>query len=241
MTSNIHEAEELAALAKEKGLYLFEAISTVYLSNYRKIREWLPRIGTIKIVSCNFSNYSRRYDDFCKGVVQPAFDPEKSGGALMDLNLCNLHYLLGLFGVPKAVNYLPNIERGIDTSGILTLDYDTFKAVSIAAKDCAAPWSYVIQGTKGYIMQKTPANFCMEVTLHLNDGTEETFDEEPASRLETEFRAFKKEIDSGDRRFCYEMLEHSLSVSRVQTEARLGAGIRFPADEACFLQKEDLL
>ena len=232
MTSNYREAEELATLARERNLYLFEAISTVYLPNYNKIREWLSRIGTIKIVSCNFSQYSSRYNDFRNGTVLPAFDPKKSGGALMDLNLYNLHYLLGLFGEPKAVNYLPNIERDIDTSGILTLDYENFKAVSIAAKDCAAPWSYVIQGTDGYIMQKTPANFCLEVTLHLNDGTEETFNEEPTSRLEPEFRAFDREITSGSRDFCYEMLDHSLVVSKVQTKARLDAGIRFPADEA---------
>ena len=42
------------------------------------------------------------------------------------------------------------MERGIDTSGILTMDYSGFKAVSIAAKDCAAPARYIIQGTKLY-------------------------------------------------------------------------------------------
>ena len=230
MTSNFREAEELSALARAKDLYLFEAISTVYLPNYKKLREWLPRIGTVKIVSCNFSQYSRRYDAFRAGEVLPAFDPAKSGGALMDLNLYNLHYLLGLFGEPSAAQYHPNMERGIDTSGVLTLDYGGFQAVSIAAKDCSAPWSYVIQGTDGYIMQKTPANFCGEATLHLNDGTEETFDEEPASRLEPEFRVFSREIASGDRAFCYEMLDHSLAVSKVQTKARLDAGIIFPAD-----------
>ncbi len=231
MTSNFREAEELSALARKKNLYLFEAISTIYLSNYKKIREWLSRIGTVKIVSCNFSNYSRRYDDFRNGTVLPVFDPEKSGGALMDLNIYNLHYLIGLFGEPSTVKYLPNIERDIDTSGILTLDYGSFQAVSIAAKDCAAPWSYVIQGTDGYIMQKTPANFCLEVTLHLNDGTEETFNDEPASRLEPEFRVFSQEIASGNREFCYKMLDHSLSVSKVLTKARLDAGIIFPADK----------
>ena len=125
----------------------------------------------------------------------------------MDLNLYNLHYLLGLFGEPKTVHYLPNIERGIDTSGILTMDFGGFKAVRLAAKDCAAPANYVIQGTKSYIRQTTPANFCMEVTLHLNDGTEETFNEEPNSRLEPEFRAFAKAIDTNDKAFCYEMLD----------------------------------
>ena len=231
MTSNYREAQEMEALAKEKNLYLFEAITTVYLPNYLKTKEWLSRIGDIKIVSCNYSQYSRRYDAFRSGEVLPAFDPAKSGGALMDLNLYNLHYLLGLFGEPKSVRYAANIERGIDTSGVLTLDYGAFQAVSIAAKDCAAPWRYTIQGTDGYIQMETPANFCLDVKLHLNDGTEETFAENPDSRLEPEFKYFAAEIASGKRDNCYERLAHSVTVSKVQTEARLDAGIRFPADE----------
>lgn len=232
ITSNYKEARELAAIARDRNLYLFEAITTVNMPNYHKIRELLPRIGVIKFASCNFSQYSHRYDAFLAGETAPVFDPQKSGGALMDLNLYNLHYLLGLFDGPKAVTYHANMERGIDTSGILMLEYDTFCATAIAAKDCSAPCSYVIQGSKGYICQNTPANFCGAVTLHLNDGTEEYYDENPqASRLEPEFRLFYQQISSGDRSRCYEMLEQSLLVSRIQTEARIGAGIRFPADE----------
>lgn len=232
MTGNSREAEELAALAKAKGLYLFEAISTLYLPNYRKTQEWLARIGTVKLVSCNFSQYSHRYDAFRRGETPPVFDPAKAGGALMDINLYNLHWLLGLFGAPQKVRYAANIERGIDTSGALLLEYDGFQAVSVAAKDCGAPCRYLIQGTQGYIEMDSPANFCRDVKLHLNDGHEETFAENPASRLEPEFRFFAEQIASGGRGQCYEQLKHSLTVSRVQTAARLGAGIRFPADGA---------
>ena len=48
----------------------------------------------------------------------------------------NIHLLVGLFGKPNRVEYLPNVERGVDTSGILVLDYGHFKAVAIGAKDC---------------------------------------------------------------------------------------------------------
>ena len=230
MASNHREAVELAALAREENLCLFEAITTVYLPNYHKLRQLLPRIGSVKLVTCNFSSYSRRYDAFRAGQVLPVFDPAKSGGALMDLNLYNLYWLLGLFGPPDAAAYHANVERGIDTSGILTLDYPAFRAVSIAAKDCSAPCSYVIQGTGGYLKQDTPANFCGPVTLHLNDGSEERFDLNPASRLEPEFRAFARKMENGGYAACEAALERSLLVSRVLTEARLRAGICFPAD-----------
>lgn len=135
MTSNEKEALRLKELAKAKKCFLFEAISTLYLGNYKKIREWLPRLGAIKLVQSQFNQYSRRYDAFKKGEVLPAFDPAKSGGALMDLNLYNLHFVMGLFGTPKTAEYFANIERKIDTSGVVVLQYPEFSAVCIAAKD----------------------------------------------------------------------------------------------------------
>lgn len=229
-SSNDRESAALAALARQKNLFLFEAISTLYLPNYQKTKEWLGKIGKIKLVSCNFSQYSRRYNAFCAGEVASTFDPAQSGGALMDLNVYNLHWLLGLFGAPKQLSYAANVERGIDTSGVLLLEYDGFRAVAIGAKDCSAPCRYTIQGTAGYIQMESPANACRDATLHLNDGTQERYAQNPASRLEPEFRFFAQQIAAGDRRACDALLDHSLAVSRALTQARRSAGIRFPAD-----------
>ena len=79
--------QELAALARRKKVFLFEAMTTQYLENYNKIRELLPRIGRVKLVQCNFSQYSSRYDAFCAGETPPVFDPACAGGALMDLGV----------------------------------------------------------------------------------------------------------------------------------------------------------
>lgn len=225
------EAVQLADLARKKGLFLFEAVTTLYMENYRKLRQLLPRVGPVKLVQCNFSQYSSRYDAFCAGQVAPVFDPNQAGGALMDLAVYNISYLVGLFGEPQQVHYTANVERGIDTSGILTMDYSSFKAVSIAAKDCAAPPRYVIQGTRGYLLQKSTANFCGPLTLHLNDGKEEHFSlNGKRPRCAAEFEAFARAIDAGDQEMCSGMLDTSLAVSRVLTVARKDAGIRFPCD-----------
>lgn len=231
MAANFRQAEALARLAKERGLFLFEAISTRYLPNYRKLGELLPEVGRVRLVSCNFSQYSRRYDAFRAGQTPPVFDPACAGGALMDLNLYNLHWLVGLFGAPKGLRYGANLERGIDTGGILTLDYGDFRAVSIAAKDCAAPACYTVQGDKGCLLQTTPANHCGEILLHRNDGREERFNEQPAHRLQPEFQSFLRQIESGDRAQCEKLLADSLTVAGLLTAARRDAGIVFPADE----------
>lgn len=231
MTSNLKEAKILQNMADEKGLYLFEAVTTLYFDSYAKIREWLKEIGTVKLVNCNYSQYSRRYNDFRNGVVLPAFDPKKSGGALMDLNLYNMHFVMGLFGKPKSAKYYANIERDIDTSGELVMEYDGFLANCTAAKDCDAPKVFVIQGTDGYIQTQYSPNLIGKITLHKNDGSEETFDDGMAlKRLIPEFKFFIQTINNKDHAACMEMLQKSVDVSAIQTAARLDAGIVFPSD-----------
>lgn len=231
MTSNDREAAQLKRLAEEKGLFLFEAVTTIYLPGYEKIRTWLKELGAIKMVHCNYSQYSSRYDAFLRGEVLPAFDPAKSGGALMDLNLYNLHFVMGLFGRPDSFRYYANIERGIDTSGTLIMQYPGFLAACTAAKDCSAPYSFVIEGTEGYIATQYPPNLMGAVTLHRRDKTEERFDDGMAmNRMIPEFAFFIDCIDRRDHSACMRRLEASVAVSEVQTKARLEAGIVFPAD-----------
>lgn len=231
ITSTYKEALVLSDLAKQEQLFIFEAITTQYLPNYKKIKEFIPKIGNIKIVQCNCSQYSSRYNNFKEGNILPAFDPEFSGGALMDLNIYNVHYVVGLFGRPKYVEYYPNIEKGIDTSGILILDYGTFKCVCIGAKDCKAPIANNIQGELGCIHQNTPANVCKSFEVLMNDGISFLINENDYDhRMINEFIEFGHMIENANLKKCYQMLEQSLIVSEVQTIARKKGGIIFPAD-----------
>ena len=233
LASNYREAQKLAEIAKEEGRFLWEAVVTTRQPNFKLVRdELLPKIGTVKMVTVNYSQYSSRYDAFRAGEVLPAFDPAKSGGAIMDLGLYCLTYTIGLFGEPKAATYLPNIERGIDTSGIALLEYEGFRAVNICAKDCGAPSVMQVQGTDGYIVSNSQPNQCGAVTLHLNDGTEETYDRSLPVMWEGEFREFLRLQQEGDLEECYRQLDESLVVSRVQNTIRYESGVVFPADEA---------
>ena len=57
----VAEADELIALAKEKHLFLFEAITTAHHPNYALAKQYLDDIGSLRIVSCTFCQYSSRY------------------------------------------------------------------------------------------------------------------------------------------------------------------------------------
>ena len=232
LAANEREAAELARFAKERGRFLWEAVVTTRQPNFRLIRdELLPRIGAIRMVMVTYSQYSSRYDAFRAGEVLPAFDPAKAGGAIMDIGLYPLTFTIGLFGEPQQASYLPNIQRGIDTSGVITLDYGSFKAINVCAKDCGAPSFAQIQGEDGYIRSDSQPNSCGALTLHLNDGTEEHYDRSLPVMWEGEFREFLRQQQEGDIEQCYRELDTSLLVSRVQNSVRREAGVLFPTDE----------
>lgn len=215
-TLRLAELEDLIAIAEQRGLFLLEAITNQYLENFKIIKKQLPELGDIKIVNCNYSQYSSRYDAFKRGEIAPAFDPEKGGGALRDLNIYNIHFVVGLFGKPKQVQYLANMERGVDTSGILVMDYGAFKAVCISAKDCSAEIKSTIQGNQGSLAVLGATNTLPEISVTPNGQAPEVLNHNgDHHRMHAEFVAFEDILSNQKEDKVKEALGHSLSVMRV--------------------------
>ncbi|MGT2887713.1 Gfo/Idh/MocA family oxidoreductase [Streptococcus didelphis] len=219
-TLALADLEELASIAQQKQVFLLEAITNQYLENFTYIKEHLAQLGEIKIVECNYSQYSSRYDDFKQGRIAPAFDVNKGGGALRDLNIYNIHIVVGLFGKPDSVLYLPNIDNKVDTSGILILDYPTFKVACIGAKDCSAAIKSTIQGNKGSISILGATNAMPELSVALNGQDEKRIQENKEDhRMTAEFKVFKEIIETKDSARASEALNHSLAVMEVLEKA----------------------
>lgn len=216
------EAKELAELAESKGLLLFEAVTNQYNPNYEKVRELLPGLGDIKIVQIDFAQYSSRYDAFKQGIIAPVFDVNKAGGALLDLNVYNIHFVVGLFGEPSDAHYYPNMERGVDTSGILILEYPGFQCACTAAKDCAAPLSVNIQGDKGCIFSHSNTSRFEEFSYQENkkESVHYALVDTQRSVFYDELRAFTDYWVRDDRVEFQKRLEQSLIVMKVLDRAR---------------------
>ncbi|WP_019552457.1 Gfo/Idh/MocA family protein [Propionispira raffinosivorans] len=231
-TSTSKEAQELVTIAKHKKLFLFEAVTLLHLPNFTAIKKALPELGEIKMVQCNYSQYSRRYGKYMQGEVLPAFDPKLSGGALYDINIYNLNFVIGLFGTPKEVHYMANIGfNGIDTSGVLTLKYDGFAAVCVGAKDSVSPSLLTIQGTQGYIRVHGAPNTLESFTLSVEEQEVTNNENLYEHRMVHEFIVFEEIYRRQDLSRCYAYLEQSLQVMAVANQARAEIGLVFPADE----------
>lgn len=209
-TSTYQEAVELATIARERKLWLFEAVTTLHLPNYNHTKDLLKQVGPVRIVRCNYSQYSSRYDRYLKGDVAPAFNPQLGGGALNDLNIYNINTIVGLFGKPVSTQYFANRGfNGVDTSGILIMQYPDFIAECAAAKDSESPSSVVVQGEQGTIIVPSAPNEMSRVVLLKNNGSVVYQDNKYTSRLIHEFKDFEQIWESKD----YDAMNHYLDIS----------------------------
>ena len=219
-TLDYNETVELFQLAESKNLILIEAITNQYLPNYLEIKENLSQIGNIRLVECNFSQLSSRYEAFKKGIIAPVFDKNQGGGVLGDLNIYNIHFVVGLFGAPKNSKYYPNIVREVDTSGILILEYDEFKVVCIAAKDTYNNSYANIQGDKGLIKVIGTLNEVPNYIIKNNEVEMKVNKNIHKHRMYSEFKKFIDVINNKDFDFMQKQKEHSLAVMEIFDKSR---------------------
>lgn len=213
------EWNNLVDLAKQKQRIILEAMNIHFLPAFDRLKESLPQIGRVKIVSFNFSQYSSRYDAFLRGEILPAFDHTKGGGALMDINVYNLHAMAALFGKPKHISYHGNVSYGIDTSGIVMMDYEELKAVCIGAKDCGTPIMSTIQGEEGTICIQTPISQLQEFRYWQKDKTEKVITEEMKyHRLVYEFLEFERIFRERDEQKAQLLQEITQTVMEMMDE-----------------------
>ncbi len=80
------EAEALVALARERGVFLMEALWSRFLPLYDEVGAWLRsgRIGALRAVHSSFA-FHLPYD-----AQHRCFDPAQAGGALLDIGIYNL-------------------------------------------------------------------------------------------------------------------------------------------------------
>ena len=189
------QTEELIDTAIQRCVYLLPAYSLLYMPMFRKLQEFIPKLGTIRMVHC--------YDRYLKGELTPVFDPAMAGGTLADLNVYNLCFTIALFGPPRTVRYECNRGfNGIDTSGTLLCHYPTLLAVLSASKDSDGLSYGCIQGEEGYIEVQGSVSTLNSFTVHLKGQAPVTFkNEEGHHRLSYEFREFLNLIEN--RQECH--------------------------------------
>lgn len=224
-------ARELVALAREKGLFLIDAVPTAFLPNLEVLKEALPKIGKVRLVQANYSQYSSRYDLLLKGEMPNIFNPEFAGGCLMDINFYNLYLNIALFGKPQSAMYYPNIYPGAaDTSGIVVMNYEGFVSESAGAKDTWGVNFFQIEGETGYIYVAGGSNGLAEVRVVTKTSDETINRQSDPDRWFYEVQNLTALVLADDHSAIEARQDVMLNVMEVLETVRRNAGICFPGD-----------
>nr|WP_315100861.1 Gfo/Idh/MocA family oxidoreductase [uncultured Catonella sp.] len=148
-TFNSEEAREIAELAREKQVYVAEAIWTRYMPSRKIIDEVISSgiVGKISMMTCNLA-----YDiDDKERIIRP----ELAGGALLDLGVYGLNFIVMHFGknIERMDVSVVKTETGVDGKLNISLIYkDKFMAVSTHGIYGCSDKKGIFYGEKGYIV-----------------------------------------------------------------------------------------
>lgn len=232
-TVNAGQAEELIALAHEKGVFITEAIWTRYMPGVRLIENMLAngRIGQADSVEADFS--------IPISGVKRLHDPALAGGALLDLGIYPLTFASMFLGddVASIKSRCIKYKTGVDATDHVELCYRDGRQAFLRASMVSGSRNIgVINGTKGYIAVSN-INSLEKIEVFDADGQlcETVIPPQMVNGYEYEVLSCKKAIEAG-RLECEEMPhDETILMMRWMDELRRQWGIVYPFEKQSVL------
>ena len=225
---NAREAEELTALARQKGLLLAEAIWTRYMPFSKTIKEVVDSgiIGQARMLSANLG--------YAVDWKERLIKPELGGGALLDLGVYCLNFALMYFGPDIADIRTACVkgDSGVDMQETIALIYRDGRIANLHATAwCATDRQGVIAGDKGFLVVDNINNPTC-ATAWDRYGHQLGHWEAPAriSGFEYEFLACRDAIARGLCEPADMPHAESIRVMRLMDRLRAEWDVRFPGD-----------
>lgn len=230
IASNQKELKAMLEAAQKNNVIVLEAMRSVFDPGFKAIKENLPKLGKIRRATFQYCQYSRRYDNYKQGIVENAFKPELSNGALMDIGVYCVHPLVKLFGLPKSIfAHCLKLDNGAEASGTILAMYEDMQAELLYAKITDSILPSQIQGEEGsMIIEEIPDTKRIKIRYR-DKRWEEIEVSKKENNMYYEVEELIRLIQEGEN--AEEHNQYSLWELEVMDEARRQMGIVFPADQ----------
>jgi predicted dehydrogenase len=171
-TLNAEQAAECIALAREKNLFLMEAMWMRFMPAIQQIRHWIEagEIGDVRLVQANFS-FHLPFDP-----KHRLYNPDLGGGALLDLGIYPLSFTTFLLGMPDEIkSHTQLAATGVDGLDNLLLIYNDGPTASLmCSMEIDRPKEAFVMGTAGTIKVHEPFFYPTHVTMTKHGREPET-------------------------------------------------------------------
>lgn len=230
-TGNARQAEEVLALAREKGVLVAEAIWTRYMPSREIINDLIASgsIGEPKLLTANLGYRIAHKERIAK--------PELAGGALLDVGVYPINFASMIFGndVVRMESSVGMTELGVDHTENISLYYRDGKVAHLTATSLAqTDRRGVVYGDKGFLTVDNINNpQILEVydsSFHGGKLVETIRMPEQIDGYEYEVEAFLRAMEKGLLE-CPEMPhEETLTIMRTMDALRAQWNMKYPFD-----------
>jgi len=221
------EASRMIAKAREKGLFLMEAMWTRFLPHIVELRKVIASGALGKIVSV----MADHGQFFAFDPKHRIFAPELGGGALLDLGIYPLSFASMVLGNPERITAVSDpAPTGVDAQTSILLQYGSgAHAVLTTTSSAAGPIRAAVVGTDARVEIErfffTPSSF----TLTAKDG-------KVLRRYKNSYKGHGLREEAAEVARCLRQglkespilsLDESLSIMRSMDEVRRQIGLRY--------------
>ena len=227
-TANAKETEELLQLAKEKNLFLTEAIWTRYMPLSQTICELVDNgaIGRPQLLTANlcYPNYHK----------ERMHKPELAGGALLDLGVYTLNFAAMLFGtdIIRTTSACIKTDTGVDAQNSITLEYaDGKMAILCSSQMAKSDRQGIISGDKGFMIVDN-INNPQKVSVYDSDYQLTAVYNCPPQITGYEYQVYAsiEALENGWLESPFMPHQETLRIMRQMDELRKEWGVIYPSD-----------
>nr|WP_139159085.1 Gfo/Idh/MocA family oxidoreductase [Vibrio sonorensis] len=222
VAANATLAKEMYDVAKQNGVYLFEAFMSPHLPNFSVLKSALGKIGSLRKATISYCQYSSRYPKYLAGENPNTFNPAFANGSMMDIGFYCLGAAVELFGRPQEVKATASmLESGVDGNGSVILQYTDFEVVLNHSKTSDSFIPSEFQGEKG-VIEVDMISICNRVWKVTREEKCELSVAQRDNRMYYEAQFFADQLSAKQREQDCE--KRSLIVAEVLTEIRRQMG-----------------
>jgi predicted dehydrogenase len=227
-TMDVAEAESLVTAARERGVFLMEAMWARFVPWAVRLRELLAdgTLGDVREVIADHGQW------FAQDASHRLFAPELGGGALLDLGVYPVSFASMVLGTPSRVTAVSDPAfTGVDATTSMLMQYaGGAHAVLTATLTAAGPTTAAVVGTDARVLVDGPFYTPTGFTLTRRDGTSERFDHPVEGRgMWCEAAEVVRCLREGRLESDVMPLDETVAIMATMDEVRRQIGLTYPS------------
>ncbi len=229
LTVTAAEARSLAGLARERKLFLMEAVWARFVPGFQRALEIIEagEIGEVKWVRADLG-FPAPMDETSR-----VWAPADGGGTLLDITVYPLLWAWAALGRPDTVSATAELTTlGVDSQNTLTLSYaNGAQAQLMSYLTSHGPRTAAVAGTKGFIETVGSVNNPQGLRVSVGwDGERTESFEHPGRGYTYQLREVTRCIQARLTESATMPLDDSVAILELFDEARRQIGVTYPND-----------